>query len=1471
MGRKNLFFNIVMLLLLAVSANAQVVQLANESFKKSLPQGWSVYPASTPTAPTWASDTSVAASGKYAMHGYVPYNTGDTVELVSPFYDCTNYKHVQLRFKHICKVLGSDLCQIYYREDNLSSKWKPLPSDAYQGKSATYKKTLSFDDRSYSEWKSDDTTAIPDNSWWKEETFDVSDYAGYSKIAFKFVLKKGSYFGSFIAEGWHLDDFKVSAMADSNHVFKLPEASFVSTFADTIYSQGPFAIQAKLVSRSGMKLITPYLKYAVWRKDTLLQADSLLMSDVDGGDSIWKASIPKQSWNVKLVYSTKAYDALGVAVVTDSFYVKKRDTTIINHQTVQKGSVGIVSVNKPLKWQPRVQQTVEVTFKNNLNVALTYAELYWTVSGVGMPVMYWVGKVGVGNTGTCRLGTYFPSSVSDTIVVWIKNPNYMLDSVTNDDTLSFVTRTCDSAFSGNYTIGRGNYDFQTLADAVEKMCICGSGGDVNFQIADGVYEGNVDFSNLNIGSRVTITSISGHADSVVLVAKTGNAVSIKTSQNMFFENLTIAAEDAAQHAVFVSGNCKNLSFKNCVLKGRRDITGSSESYAVVYLAGAGYSGYYMYDSLIFTGNRFLYGTYGLYGEKYPYDNTFKYEYYRANNLVLTDNLVDGFMSAGFFLANCKKTYIGENSIKTNGNGQDQTGMRLGRCDSTVVVCNNEIILNSLKGSAYGIHSTYHGGIRIVNNSVAVLGNSSSAQYGINVSSGNGESATVRNNVVFIDNSIKAGSYPLFISGVRNLAGMVIDDNTWFSSTNVAGVSVYVINQYMVEELTTIAFQDKRDFDKFITSKGGFSIFKQDVFACPVFADISNSGLRLLEFNNMLCERCASVQTDKEGTPRSQKTVKGCYASPLDKYNVTVADILGWPGSSYVSNTLHPAVVILNGGSDVLTSATITWELDGIRQSPVNWKGNLPFCGTDTLVLGSVKGLVQGNHILKVYLTAISAQDYVTDDTLLKITKTCVTDFSGSYTVGDTGFFKDLDGAVSSLNICGMSGPVTLRLQPGTYYTNTTISYLPGMSSANILHITSLTGDSSSVVLRRADRGKTSLAAAPLVMDGAEYVKISHLTLSGMDVDDTVTNCGHALVITGNSHHIEISNCRMMLPQYLRGSGDYDALSGEHQRVQPKQMDVVKDNNCANYSLAYIYNGIGTDLQMTCNDMEGGVCAFHVEGTNDGSRMSDVLISKNLISGVDYGACQAIYVNNCVFSGNRVQQRAFNHSSKGFAVNTGHSKVRVESNTFHYKALGTAIVGHFTTVDVINNEIKGGNTGIHLGKQGDFNIYHNSIYVNKNAISIIQAVGMNPNLWNQLYRRGNQYCYNNIFHVKNGQPVSDDVPWNGMGWKWNEKGNCYYNDATGTANVGKGITMGTTSVSVQPIYRDTSVNLIITNPSALKCNVLDIVPYDIDGRIRITNNNSATNMGAYDEYGSLSDVALLGFVGTDSLAAMAAGT
>ena len=170
------------------------------------------------------------------MHGHVPYNAGDTVEMVTPYYDCSNFRHVMLRFNQICKVLPSDLCQIMFQENYMGSKWKPIPYDAYEGGAVSYRVNRAFDHSSYDDWQPADTFAAAANSWWKEEVFDLSDYASYSIVRFKFVIKKGTCWTSFIADGWYIDDFQVMG---SNFLLKMPVVSISTIFGDTVFNTDP--------------------------------------------------------------------------------------------------------------------------------------------------------------------------------------------------------------------------------------------------------------------------------------------------------------------------------------------------------------------------------------------------------------------------------------------------------------------------------------------------------------------------------------------------------------------------------------------------------------------------------------------------------------------------------------------------------------------------------------------------------------------------------------------------------------------------------------------------------------------------------------------------------------------------------------------------------------------------------------------------------------------------------------------------------------------------------------------------------------------------------------------------------------------------------------------------------------------------------------------------------------------------------
>ena len=288
-----LFFSVFL------GTQAQGTFICNEKFSSKIPQGWSISPAYSAISPSWRTDTNVVASAKYALHTGIPFNAGDTAELVTPFYDCSNYNFVILKFSHICKVLPSDICEIQYQEQGLGAnyKWKNLPKDAYMGNCALYKTDLNFSHNSYKDWSPNDTFAKPNSSWFQMETFDITNYASLSKVRFRFIIRKGNYLGSFIAAGWYVDDFQ---LIGSKFAIKPPVVEFLSAPQDTIFYNGPFYIKAKVATRTLAHIVHPYLNYTA-TFNGISQKDSIRMT-AEEGDSIWTATIPQHVYGTDISF-----------------------------------------------------------------------------------------------------------------------------------------------------------------------------------------------------------------------------------------------------------------------------------------------------------------------------------------------------------------------------------------------------------------------------------------------------------------------------------------------------------------------------------------------------------------------------------------------------------------------------------------------------------------------------------------------------------------------------------------------------------------------------------------------------------------------------------------------------------------------------------------------------------------------------------------------------------------------------------------------------------------------------------------------------------------------------------------------------------------------------------------------------------------------------------------------------------------
>jgi hypothetical protein len=90
---------------------------------------------STP-ASAWKIDSNYCVSSQNSIRGLVPNKEGDSTVLVSDVYDLSNYRHVLLRFSHICKVSPQDITRIEYKISGQA--WKTIPATTYLGKAILY-------------------------------------------------------------------------------------------------------------------------------------------------------------------------------------------------------------------------------------------------------------------------------------------------------------------------------------------------------------------------------------------------------------------------------------------------------------------------------------------------------------------------------------------------------------------------------------------------------------------------------------------------------------------------------------------------------------------------------------------------------------------------------------------------------------------------------------------------------------------------------------------------------------------------------------------------------------------------------------------------------------------------------------------------------------------------------------------------------------------------------------------------------------------------------------------------------------------------------------------------------------------------------------------------------------------------------------------------------------------------------------
>lgn len=344
------------------------------------------------------------------------------------------------------------------------------------------------------------------------------------------------------------------------------------------------------------------------------------------------------------------------------------------------------------------------------------------------------------------------------------------------------------------------------------------------------------------------------------------------------------------------------------------------------------------------------------------------------------------------------------------------------------------------------------------------------------------------------------------------------------------------------------------------------------------------------------------------TPPSISYGSGYRPNIQITFSPTAADDAGVMS---VDNPVSPAsiglnnveVTIRNFGTNDITSVDINWEFNGILQTPYNWSGTLtPGTNDGPILLGSGNFINGSNHV-KAWTSnpnAVADSYNMNDTTEIDILACNL--FSGTYTVGGvTPDFNTISEAITAISNCGVSGPVTFNIRPGTYNEQLKIQEIPNASTINTITFQSETGINSDVIV---DWPSSTSATDnfTLQFDGADYITFQSLTIQR---SGTSTYAGVVVFENGANYDQLIGN--VLIGQLYSGTS-------------------------TNYTVIYSPTTIDNFITVMNNEIIGGGYAIHFDGLSS-TQEAGLVFSGNNVHDWSYYGIRLEYAPNAIVQGN----------------------------------------------------------------------------------------------------------------------------------------------------------------------------------------------------------------------------------------------
>jgi len=498
----------------------------------------------------------------------------------------------------------------------------------------------------------------------------------------------------------------------------------------------------------------------------------------------------------------------------------------------------------------------------------------------------------------------------------------------------------------------------------------------------------------------------------------------------------------------------------------------------------------------------------------------------------------------------------------------------------------------------------------------------------------------------------------------------------------------------------------------------------------IFNQSSTSFVSTLEYHNDASGICISTSTSLSYSQRPNMQIG--IAPNTNNYDAGVFQIIEPTGTVLSGTPQNVNVRVKNFGLQTLTSAQIGWSVNGIAQTPAPWTGSLTQDQVSNPFNIGQYTFTAGPYNIKAWTYDPNGQtdEKFSNDTANASVYSCDAILNGNYTVGGVGAnYPTITDALTALELCGINGPVTMNINPGTYNARIVVPQIPGISATNTV---TFKGHGNSTIINYATTVSNNRAA--VVLDNKKYITFDSLSIV---IPDTAT-FGWGFFITNQSEDITIKNCSVKTSLTSTTSNHCGiVVSGSYITA------TTTGNNVKN-------------LILENNTIEGGYYGVVVAG-EAANKLRNMTVSMNTIKNVYY---YGLYVNQSIapiITKNSIEARttgsAFTTSAYGLYLSATDSATVITKNRIKNVGLyGMYFTGCNSTAEPIliaNNMIGGGFSststpyGFYIASSSNLNIVYNSINVNSGTgrpINLLSTVSQAKVLNNSFAYTGTGNSY-----------------------------------------------------------------------------------------------------------------------------------